>query len=89
MEDKSKTIEVQGRGTVICLIKDKGYGFIGSANGDQIYFHAQGVCYPKFEDLKEGNLVEYVEVSVNAGKTKAVSVTRFANSVYDNTGGRV
>ncbi len=41
-------------------ITDRGFGFIQSADGD-LFFHMSAVQEVEFEDLREGQSVEYTE----------------------------
>ena len=49
------------QGTIKKIIADKGFGFIGTeGGGDDLFFHRNG-CTDSFEDLREGDSVEYTE----------------------------
>ncbi len=48
------------QGTIKKLISDKGFGFIATG-GDDLFFHRSAVADGAFEDLREGDTVEYVE----------------------------
>ena len=41
-------------------ITDRGFGFIQTADGD-LFFHTSAVQEVEFEDLREGQSVEYTE----------------------------
>ncbi|MEM7781858.1 MAG: cold shock domain-containing protein [Planctomycetota bacterium] len=41
-------------------LKDKGFGFIAGENGD-IFFHVSSLEETTFEELREGQTVEYSE----------------------------
>lgn len=43
------------------------YGFILNSVGSQLYFHRDSVTNGRFEDLKQGDTVHYVEVEGGAG----------------------
>lgn len=45
------------------------YGFILTNLGTQLYFHRDSVTDGRFEDLKNGDLVHYVETEGDAGPT--------------------
>jgi cold shock CspA family protein len=51
-------------GTVQRLLQDKGFGFI-RANGRELFFH-RSTC-PEFDQLREGDTVEFEEVSSQKG----------------------
>ncbi len=46
------------QGTIKRLISDKGFGFI-SGDGDDVFFHFSVVEGTTFEELQEGQSVEY------------------------------
>ena len=41
-------------------LTDKGFGFI-AGNGEEIFFHSSSLQNAQFEDLREGDNVEYSE----------------------------
>jgi CspA family cold shock protein len=47
------------QGTIKKIIADKGFGFIGT-DGDDLFFHRNG-CDGAFEDLREGDSVEFTK----------------------------
>ena len=47
------------QGTIKKIISDKGFGFIGTAR-DDLFFHRSAVD-GAFDDLREGDTVEYTE----------------------------
>jgi CspA family cold shock protein len=42
-------------------ITDKGFGFIQTAKGSDVFFHMSSVEGVSFNELQEGQLVSYVE----------------------------
>ena len=46
-------------GTIKKLVSDKGFGFIQTGNGDDIFFHHSMVQENQFDQLREGQQVEY------------------------------
>jgi len=46
------------RGEIKRLIKDRGFGFIKSEDGRQIFFHRSALSERKFDALEEGQRVE-------------------------------
>ena len=67
LEDKTRRMrgdvkahEGQDHGTVARIFPDDGYGFIASADGQEIYFHRNSVVGEHFADLKPGAAVRYV-----------------------------
>ena len=48
------------QGTIKKLISDKGFGFI-AGEGKELFFHQSSVEGASFNDLREGQAVEYTE----------------------------
>jgi len=46
-------------GTVKRLIRDRGFGFIRSAEGNEVFFHRSSLQGLNFDTLKEGDKVEF------------------------------
>jgi CspA family cold shock protein len=53
------------RGTIKKLVMDRGFGFI-SAQGGDVFFHLSSIADANFDDLQEGQTVEY-EVEPDRG----------------------
>ena len=63
------------KGTIV-RIMDKGYGFISIEGNDKdLFFHANELQDINFDDLKEGDSVEFEVVDGNKGPS-AVKITR-------------
>lgn len=60
------------QGTIKKIVADKGFGFISGEKGD-IFFHLSSVQGKRFEELTEGEAVEY-ETEVSQKGPRAVSV---------------
>lgn len=59
-------------GIIVTMQKDKGFGFIKPDNlGVNLFFHASNVLSPKYEELKIGERVEYIENEGSRGKYAA------------------
>jgi cold shock CspA family protein len=56
-EVKAKELPLQGR--IAQLIAEKNYGFIGTGNGEELYFHRNAVAGEAFDELQEGDVVQY------------------------------
>ena len=48
------------QGTIKKLISDKGFGFIEAEQGE-LFFHRSSLAEGTFEDLREGQAVEFTE----------------------------
>lgn len=46
-------------GTIKKLVRDKGFGFIACASGDEYFFHSSAVQNARFDELAEGRAVRF------------------------------
>jgi cold shock CspA family protein len=58
-------------GQVALIEPGADHGFILTSTGSQLYFHRDSVTNGRFEDLREGDVVHYVEEQGDAGPTAA------------------
>lgn len=42
-------------------LTDKGFGFIETPNGQDLFFHSSALSGVRFEELREGQMVSYQE----------------------------
>jgi cold shock protein len=61
------------QGTIKRVIRDRGFGFIRSADGQEVFFHRSGLQNLNFEGLREGDAVEF-EMERGEKGPRAVSV---------------
>ncbi|HEX4150386.1 MAG TPA: cold shock domain-containing protein [Pirellulales bacterium] len=62
------------QGTVKKLVSDKGFGFISGDRGD-VFFHHSSVVGSSFDNLQEGQSVEYEVEQGKGGKgPRAINV---------------
>jgi len=62
-------------GTIKKLARDRGFGFIEEQTGQDIFFHASGVRDIPFDELQEGETVEYESETDTKGRgQRAVNV---------------
>lgn len=47
------------QGTIVRLVRDRGFGFIRMGNGQEIFFHASGMVGYPFDNLTEGQTVSF------------------------------
>jgi len=47
------------QGTIKRVIRDRGFGFIKSTEGQEVFFHRSGLQNITFDGLKEGENVEF------------------------------
>jgi len=64
-EVKMKEMPIQGY--VSLLVAEKNYGFIATANGEELYFHRNAVADGGFDALREGDAVQYFLVAGDKG----------------------
>jgi len=65
------------QGTIKKLVTDRGFGFITSAGGGDVFFHISSVEGVEFEELHEGQLVEFeADDGGGSGKGPRASVVR-------------
>lgn len=65
------------RGTIDRLVRDRGFGFIRGERGESVFFHRSVLAAGEFEQLKEGDRVEFEETTGEKGP-KATRVHRLA-----------
>jgi CspA family cold shock protein len=63
------------RGKIIKIVRDRSFGFISAENGKELFFHSSSVEDLDFNDLEEGNIVEFKQVKGRKGP-QAENVTR-------------
>ena len=47
------------QGTIKKLVADRGFGFIATETGEELFFHASSVEGESFDGLREGQRVEF------------------------------
>jgi len=62
-----------GKGTIRRLMRERGYGFITTEDGKDIFFHRTALRGLRFDSLKEGQSVEF-EVETGPKGPRAVDV---------------
>jgi len=61
------------KGTIVRLIRDRGYGFIATEDGKDVFFHQTDLRGLRFDSLKEGQSLEF-EVETGPKGPRAVDV---------------
>lgn len=63
-------------GTIVRLVRDRGFGFIRTQNGSEVFFHATGVVGSvPFDNLSEGQTVSFETQQDTRGRgERAVNV---------------
>ena len=46
-------------GTIKRLVREKGFGFVAAADGNEYFFHQSAVAGGQFDTLKEGQAVTF------------------------------
>jgi len=62
------------KGTIKKLISDKGFGFIQTEEGKDLFFHRTQLQDVDYSSLKEGQEVEYETGTGRGGRPEAVKV---------------
>ena len=64
------------QGTIVRLVRDRGFGFIKAENGSEVFFHATGVTgSTPYDNLQEGQTVTYEKEQDSRGRgERAVNV---------------
>jgi len=64
-------------GTIKRMVRDKGFGFIRDSNGGEYFFHRSMVKgSTKFDDLREGDSVDFDAAPPDKRGPRAETVTR-------------
>jgi CspA family cold shock protein len=61
------------RGTIKRLVRDRGFGFIRSSDGQEVFFHRSSLQQMNFDSLKQGDTVEF-EVERGEKGSRATNV---------------
>jgi CspA family cold shock protein len=61
------------QGTIKRLVRDRGFGFIRSAEAQEVFFHRTSLQNLNFDSLREGDTVEF-EVQQGEKGPRAVNV---------------
>jgi CspA family cold shock protein len=63
-------------GTIVRLVRDRGFGFIRAENGQEVFFHATGVAGDTpYDSLSEGQQVTYDVTQDDRGRgERAINV---------------
>jgi CspA family cold shock protein len=62
-------------GTIVRLVRDRGFGFIRMENGQEVFFHATGSVGIPFDNLQEGQQVSFdIEQDTRGRGQRAVRV---------------
>jgi CspA family cold shock protein len=64
------------QGSIVRLVRDRGFGFIKAENGSEVFFHATGVTgSTPYDALSEGQIVSYDKEQDTRGRgERAVNV---------------
>ncbi len=67
------------RGTVTRLVRDRGFGFIRTESGSEIFFHHSTLPPGVFDGLAEGQAVEFEVETDPRGRGERAANVRLAN----------
>ncbi|MFC1969375.1 cold-shock protein [Chloroflexota bacterium] len=68
-------------------LMDRGYGFIQSESGEDLFFHSNDLVGVEFNSLKEGQEVEFEKGEGRDGRPQAVRVRLIEIQAADDGGG--
>jgi CspA family cold shock protein len=60
-------------GTVARLVRDRGFGFVKTEDGTDVFFHKSSLQGVEFDSLSEGQAVEF-EIEKGAKGTRAANM---------------
>ena len=61
------------QGTIKRVVRDRGFGFIRSSDGQEVFFHRSSLQQMNFDSLKQGDTVEF-EVERGEKGSRATNV---------------
>jgi CspA family cold shock protein len=61
------------QGTIKRVVRDRGFGFVRSSDGKEVFFHRNSLQQLDFEALQEGTTVEF-EIEQSAKGPRATNV---------------
>jgi cold shock protein len=61
------------QGTIKRVVRDRGFGFVRSSDGKEVFFHRNSLQQLDFEALQEGTSVEF-EIEQSAKGPRATNV---------------
>jgi CspA family cold shock protein len=68
---------MQQKGSVVRLIRDRGFGFLRIPDGSEVFFHHSAMNPGEFDSLHEGEELEFtLEQDVRGRGTRAANVRR-------------
>jgi CspA family cold shock protein len=70
------------QGTIQRVVRDRGFGFIHSSDGQQVFFHRKSLHQMDFDGLKEGEAVEF-EVEQGEKGLRAANVRPHSQNELD------
>jgi CspA family cold shock protein len=72
------------RGTVVRLIRDRGFGFIRTEDGSEIFFHHSSMPRGMFDTLHEGQELDFEIETDPRGRGQRASNVEVVNSFQTN-----
>ena len=70
-------LPISMKGTIKRVVRDRGFGFIRSTDGQEVFFHRNGLQQIDFEGLQEGATVEF-EIEQSEKGPRATNVRQSA-----------
>ena len=66
------------RGPIIRIVRDRGFGFVRTENGSEIFFHHSTLPPGVFDTLQEGQEIEFDVENDPRGRGQRAANVRFA-----------
>jgi CspA family cold shock protein len=74
------------QGTVVRMIRDRGFGFVRCEDGTEVFFHHSALPRGVFDTIQEGQEMEFdIENDVRGRGQRATNVELINNNAYNNS----
>lgn len=71
------------RGTVVRMIRDRGFGFVRCEDGSEVFFHHSSLPRGVFDAVQEGQEMEFEIETDERGRGQRAMNVELANSEYN------
>ncbi len=74
------------RGTVVRMIRDRGFGFVRSEDGSEVFFHHSSLPRGVFDTIQDGQEMEFEIETDTQGRGQRATNVELTNSAYNTPG---
>jgi len=74
------------RGTVVRMIRDRGFGFVRSEDGSGVFFHHSSLPRGVFDTIQDGQEMEFEIETDTQGRGQRATNVELTNSAYNTPG---